>query len=341
MSAVFKGVFLRVAATTLAMAIMATATMGDTNAKATTDAKAAPRKPDAASGKPFFEMKDLFGAKRIPKIIVAKSGAVLAFTGSCSVYRRSTDSGRTWDDARSVAPKAGGNAIVDRTTGDILILKARSGEMWRSRDHGKTWKHENVTIRPNLAGHGSPDRMRSSANCSESGITLQYGKHKGRLVMPARICPVSDSNAQENWWYHYNTAVYSDDGGRTWQTCEPIQSGTGEGTLAELSDGRIYYNSRSHMRVDHRRQISWSHNGGRYFVDWSTSDDLFEVGQPFYFKYGSKPSYGCNAGLVRMPSQCVKEKDVLLFSTPDDPGGHRFKMTVHASFDGAKTWPVK
>lgn len=95
------------------------------------------------------------------------------------------------------------------------------------------------------------------------------------------------------------------------------------------------------MSVDHRRQIAWSHNGGRYFVDWSASDQLFEVGQPAYFKYGTKPSYGCNAGLVRMPSQCVKEKDVLLFSQPDNPGGHRFKMTVHASFDGAKTWPVK
>ena len=34
-------------------------------------------------------------------------------------------------------------------------------------------------------------------------------------------------------------------------------------------------------------------------------------------------------------------KDVLLFSTPDDPGGSRVKMTVWASFDGAKTWPVK
>ena len=304
-------------------------------------AMAAASASGAGSGKPFFEIKDLFGAKRIPKITVAKDGTVLAFTSSCRVYRRSTDSGRTWDEARQAAPKAGGNVIVDQTTGDVLILQARSGELWRSRDHGKTWKHEKATIRPNLAGHGSPARMGCHASCSESGITLQYGKHRGRLIMPVRICPVSDSNAQENWWYHYNTAIYSDDGGWTWQTCEPVQSGTGEGTLAELSDGRIYYNSRSHMRVDHRRQISWSHNGGRYFVDWSTSDDLFEVGQPFYFKYGTRPSYGCNAGLVRMPSQCVKEKDVLLFSTPDDPGGHRFKMTVHASFDGAKTWPVK
>ena len=44
---------------------------------------------------------------------------------------------------------------------------------------------------------------------------------------------------------------------------------------------------------------------------------------------------------VRIPLEATGGKDVLLFSTPDEPGGHRFKMTVWASFDGAKTWPVK
>jgi len=31
------------------------------------------------------------------------------------------------------------------------------------------------------------------------------------------------------------------------------------------------------------------------FVDWQVADDPFEVGEPFNFKYGSTPSYGCNA----------------------------------------------
>ncbi|MFO7975894.1 MAG: sialidase family protein, partial [Candidatus Hydrogenedentota bacterium] len=70
-------------------------------------------------------------------------------------------------------------------------------------------------------------------------------------------------------------------------------------------------------------------------------DELFEVGEPFYFKYASKPSYGCNASLVRLPDEVTRGKDVLLFSTPDTNGGERLRMTVWASFDGAKTWPVK
>jgi len=135
--------------------------------------------------------------------------------------------------------------------------------------------------------------------------------------------------------------VLTDDSGKTWQTGYPVQSGTGEGTLAELSDGRIYYNSRCHMAVDHRRLIAWSHDGGNMWVDWESSTSLFEVGQPYYYKYGSKPSYGCNAGLVRIPDEVTGGKDVLLFSTLDNPGGNRVKMTVWASFDHGKTWPVK
>jgi sialidase-1 len=95
------------------------------------------------------------------------------------------------------------------------------------------------------------------------------------------------------------------------------------------------------MSVDHRRRIAWSHDGGEMFVDWRVSDHLYEVGGPGSNKYGTKPSYGCNAGLVRLPLDATGGKDVLLFSTPDNPGGSRVRMTVWASFDHAETWPVK
>ena len=53
------------------------------------------------------------------------------------------------------------------------------------------------------------------------------------------------------------------------------------------------------------------------------------------------PSYGCNAGLVRVRLAATNQRDVLLFSTPDNPGGTRVRMTVWASFDGAQTWSMK
>lgn len=285
--------------------------------------------------------QDLFESIRIPNIVVAADGSVLAFAESGKLVRRSEDAGDTWGPAQEVGPDAGGSAIVDQTNGEVMVVQSRDGHLWRSRDHGKQWQREEITISPNAIGHGSPDTVPFQTTASESGITLKFGEHHGRLLMPGRIQPPAGSNDQEYWPYNYNTAIYSDDGGKTWQVSAPVQSGTGEGTLAELSSGDIYYNSRCHMATDHRRRIAWSYDGGQMWTDWQVSDHLYEIGQPHYFKYGRKPSYGCNAGLVRMPSEGTGGREVLLYSAPDDPGGTRFKMTVWASFDGAKTWPVK
>jgi len=290
---------------------------------------------------PVFDMQDVFQSVRIPNIVVTTDGSVLAFAGSGRKLRRSEDGGVTWSPIQEVGPDAGGSAIVDDNTGDVMVVRAKAGYVWRSRDDGRTWTRESITIKPNAVGHGTPDGVPTQTACSESGVTLRYGKHKGRLLMPSRIQPPHGNNDQEWWPYNHNTAIYSDDGGKTWQTSGPVQSSTGEGTLAELSTGSVYYNSRSHMSVDHRRRIAWSHDGGHMWVDWSVSEDLREVGQPFYFKYGTKPSYGCNAGLIRLPLEATEGKDVLLFSTPDDPGGNRVRMTVWASFDRGQSWPVK
>lgn len=288
-----------------------------------------------------FHMQDLFEGVRIPNIVVATDGTILAFAKSGHLLRRSEDRGKTWSPIQEVGSDAGGSAIVDENNGDIMVVNSRGGYLWRSHDNGKNWEREEIIVKPNAAGHGTPDGTPVSTACSESGITLLYGEYKGRLLMPARIMAPKGNNDQEWWPYHYNTSIYSDDGGKIWQTSYPVQSGTGEGTLAELSNGDIYYNSRSHMSVDHRRRIAWSYDGGNMYTDWQVSDHLFEIAQPHYFRYGRKPSYGCNAGLVRVPLEATGGKDVLLFSAPDNPGDSRIRMTVWASFDGADTWPVK
>jgi len=293
------------------------------------------------SATPVFAVQDLFQSVRIPNVVVATDGSVLAFAKSGRLVRRSEDGGKTFGPVQEVGSDAGGSAVVDANRGDVMVVRAKGGYLWRSRDHGKTWRRQQIVIRPNPLGHGSLEGVPAQTACSESGITLRHGKHPGRLLMPARVQPPQGNNDQEWWPYNYNTAIYSDDGGKTWHTSGPVQSGTGEGTLAELSNGAVYYNSRSHMSVDHRRRIAWSYDGGRMFVDWRVCEDLREVGEPFYFKYGTKPSYGCNAGLVRLPLEATGGKDVLLFSTPDNPGGSRVRMTVWASFDRGDTWPVK
>jgi len=296
--------------------------------------------PDPGNA-PVLEIQDLFESVRIPNITVTTDGTVLAFARSGRLFRRSEDGGKTWSPVQEVGNDAAGSAIVDANTGDVLVVNPKGPYLWRSRDQGKTWEREAIVVKPNAVGHGDPDGVPAHTACSESGVTLRFGKHKGRLLMPARVQPPQGNNDQEWWPYNYNMAIYSDDGGKTWQSSGPVQNGTGEGTLAEVSDGAIYYNSRSHMSIDHRRRIAWSYDGGHMWTDWRVCEHLYEVGEPFYFKYGTKPSYGCNAGLVRLPLECTDGKDVLLFSAPDDPGGTRVRMTVWASFDRGETWPVK
>ena len=103
--------------------------------------------------------------------------------------------------------------------------------------------------------------------------------------------------------------------------------------MAELSDGRIYYNSRVHWEKNEkptRRRCAWSTDGGKTWQDWAVVEVLPDGQQ--------HRSYGCMGGLVRLP---VRGKDVLIFSNLDTTEPKRERVTVWASFDGGRTWPVK
>ncbi len=274
-------------------------------------------------------------------ILTTSDGTVVAFQspggGNC---RRSRDGGRVWDPDIQIAPDAkGGNAIVDETKGDLLYVNPGANWLFRSSDHGATWSREDVQLRPD--GFGLIPQTEGTG-AMQPGITLAFGKHKGRLITPARIMGPENSNAVEWRPYHYSTALYSDDGGAVWQTSKPFPVlGTGEATLAELSDGSILYNSREHMSRGNRF-FAWSHDGGELWINPSRSPDLPDGVQ------GS--SYGCMGGMIRLP---LAGRDVLIYSNLDTDAGEmpaqvgastskgREKITVWASFDGGRTWPVK
>ena len=294
---------------------------------------------------PLFRTQVLYRADtprsaRGPHITIAPDGTILAFGRGCSVLRRSRDKGITWTPEETLGFK-GQNVIIDDVTGNILVISPVRDDpcLFRSQDNGNTWEKEAIEIKPNIMGHGTGD-VPINLGSMETGISLEFGEHKGRLLIAGRVQPPFGNNEQEYWMYNYNAALFSDDRGKTWKVSDGIMTGTGEAALMELSDGRIYYNSRSHMSVDHRRRIAWSHDGGARFVDWQVSEDLFEIGEPFYFRYGTRPSYGCRAGLARVPGGLISTPDVLVYSSPDWPGGWRYQMTVWASFNGTATWPV-
>ena len=285
-------------------------------------------------GEARMHTQRVFEKERFPNIVVTLKGTVVATWGSSSVRaRRSGDGGLTWGPEIIIANPGfqGGGTTVDESTGDLLAF-VEAGHppgpfaVYRSQDDGRTWQKQETVFHPDVKGNAL------SMHMNEHGISLRHGRHKGRLLRPARY--YGKRNDRSEWPTHYTSAIYSDDGGKTWHASKPFpENGTGEATVAERSDGRVYYNSRVHWQErpqNTRRRCAWSDDGGQTWTDWQVVDILPDGHQ--------HRSYGCMGGLVRLP---VAGRDILIFSNIDTPHAKRERATVWASLDGGKTWPVK
>ena len=284
--------------------------------------------------KPHMDLQQVFQGERFGNIVVSMKGTVIATWGKSYVRaKRSVDGGKTWGPEIVIA-KPGfqpGGVTVNEANGDIIaFVEDRHPpapiHVYVSSDDGKSWKKIPTKIKPDSKGN-SP-----SMHMNEHGITLRHGKHKGRLIRPSRW--YAGQNHRSKWPEHYTNAIYSDDGGKTWQASEPFPAkGTGEATIAELSNGTIYYNSRRHWAEEganpRRRWTATSTDGGHTWKNLTFCEVLPDGPQ--------NTDYGCMAGLTRL---AVKGHDILIYSNCDSPSG-RDRGTVWASFDGGKTWPIK
>ena len=279
-----------------------------------------------------FECQQIYAKERFPNVVVAMDGTVIAAWNGVQV-RRSADGGVTWGEPIAIANGfMGGGFTVDEVSGDILAF-IEDGHppsplfIYRSKDHGLTWKKQETVIHPNSLGH------LPSMHMNEHGISLRHGPYKGRLIRPTRWYGRTNY-PQEFFHTHYTNAMFSDDGGRTWMSSEPVPvMGTGEACIAELSNGTLHYNTRRHWAPT-REDAIWrwtgeSKDGGKTWENMQRSK-LLPDGDP-------ASTYGLMGGLVRLP---VLGRDILVYSNILSPKGRK-NGHVWASFDGGKTWPVR
>lgn len=302
-------------------------------------------KLERSLGEPSFDARRIFDDERFPNVLVARDGTVVATWGSKHIrVRRSEDGGRTWGPEIPVGEGIhGGGAIADDRTGDLLIFvhpkhPPRDGStaprtVYRSSDGGRTWQRSEASFKQD------PNGFVPSLHMSEHGVTLSHGPHPGRLIRPARVYQTTPSR--------YATSIYSDDGGNSWRSGGPFPlMGTGEGALLELSDGRLIYSARRSyfpkgeaFRPD--RVFATSDDGGETWKDPWHSEEIPDG--PRYRGEDRRGSnynahFGMMAGFARIP---VEDRDILVYSNADHDGHERVRLTVWASFDGGRTWPVK
>ncbi len=279
---------------------------------------------------------------RIPALVKTKDGTILAFAearkNNCSdeenidlVVKRSKDDGKTWSPMEIVwsdGENTCGNPspVVDLATGTIHLLmtwnlgeddigeinKGISKDTRRvfytaSTDDGETW--------------AEPKEITESVKKPEwgwyatgpvHGIQLQHGPYKGRLVIPCDYIEIGPDREG------YSHVIWSDDEGATWHLggITP-QPGVNESTVAELPDGQLMLNMRSHEGV---RMVAISEDGGATWTHMRGDQSLVE------------PT--CQGSLL---SHASATGTVLFFSNPASQT--RDHMTIKKSTDHGQTWP--
>jgi len=312
---------------------------------------------------PFFEdqlvmeSNDTVAAYAIPNIVSTPKGTILCISTARlgdnhdwgniqqAVVSISNDNGKSWALPKVIAAIDNWtvrqtSAIVDPEDGKIMVFGHKSpllnsdgermSETWKikfpektkelgagyfyveSFDEGLTWS-EMIDIDLPYAPH-------------DPGIVLKKGKYKGRYVLPARTV----IGTEFDWNNLYNGVLISDDKGNTWRAGGLTQSFVGEACVVELSDGRVYVNSRNHAENFGIRNHAISSDGGETFAEFGDDPELIE------------PT--CDAGMVNYTDP--DKGEVILFCNPAVKatkrwdGSSRRRMSVKASFDDTQTWPI-
>jgi len=292
----------------------------------------------------FTGNSDGYHTFRIPSLLVAKQGTLLAFCEGRKtsradhgdvdlVLKRSTDGGKTWGPLQLVHEEGGdakitiGNPcpVLDHDTGTIWLPFTRDNSdilLTHSTDDGKTW------ARPTKI----TDAVKKAdwswyATGPGVGIQIRRGPHSGRLVIPCDHKVKGEGRAVT-----HSHVIYSDDHGKTWKRGDPVAPHTNECQVVELPDGSLLINMRNYWGSDGKepakgkmRACARSKDGGQTWTDLRFDKTLVE---PI-----------CQASFHRYTDGDTQGRDRLLFANPAS-ADKRQRLTVRLSYDDGDTWPV-
>lgn len=285
---------------------------------------------------------------RIPAVVAAADGSLLAFAEGrkkgCSdtgdidlVMKRSSDRGATWGPLEVIwddGDNTCGNPapIVVSATGKLLLLSTwnlgddrepaiidqtstdtRRVFVLSSTDHGRTWAApREITESVKLP------KWTWYATGPGSGIELQSGPHKGRLLV---ACDHIEAETKK----YFSHVIWSDDQGDTWTLGGSTSTDqVNECEVAEMPGNKLMLNMRNYNPISKNRQISFSPDGG---ATWSA---------PFFHPQLIEPI--CQASLQRY-SFPESGRSRLLFSNPASQEGRK-NMTLRMSYDEGQSWPL-
>lgn len=268
------------------------------------------------------------------------------------VLKRSRDNGKTWSAIEVVADydklQAGNPApVVDLTdpefpkgklflfynTGNNHEGEVRKGnglrEVWfkTSVDSGISWSAPvNITTqvhKPKQPGinpaYNFAEDWRSYAITPGHAMQFTGGKFKGRIYIPANHTAGPPKPHFTDYQAH---GFYTDDHGKTFKLSDNISfEGSNESTAAEISGGRLMFNSRNQKGDVKARIVAISSDGGAH---WDST----------YFDH-NLPDPVCEGSILTIGK--YKNKNVLAFSNAADTV-ERDNLTLRISFDDGKTW---
>lgn len=298
---------------------------------------------DAIVKQAIYTSGEGYHTYRIPALLTSAKGTLMAFaegresqgdSGNIDiVLRRSEDGGKSWKPMQVIMDDGShlmGNpsALVDQDTSRIYLMFCGShhseGQVMAAKgtrevllsysdDDGLTW-----SPRRNISAMAKKPDWRWYAIGPCTGIQIQTGRYKGRLVFPVNHSVHYTDGRKKEYRCH---SLYSDDHGETWKIGTSSAVGGSETQIAEVQPDLLLQDIRMQTHRKGYRAVRFSSDGG---ATWTPLEHD-----------RSRVDPKCQGSVVAR-IVAGKEPNQLYSSNP--AGGGRNGMTVYSSTDGGKDW---